>query len=79
MKINIDAPFVAITLKLELTRREALALKTVFGKVSGSPNGPRGMTDIIFNELEKIMPQSTLSMGSGQINMPKTWDAFLDA
>jgi len=45
------ADFDVVTLTAEMDREAALVLVAVLGNILGDPNGPRGVTDVLYSQL----------------------------
>lgn len=75
MKIHGQRLKEPIVLTLELSLKEAMALRAVFGNIAGLPNGPRGMMDNIDDHLEGMgVPACVAPDIDEAITMHTTWD-----
>ena len=63
-----------ITLTLEMSLEEAVALKAIVGSVLGSPMGPRAVANSIYDALRDL--PHTISIGKGEIEMPSDWKSI---
>lgn len=81
---EVDNP--TYTLNLELSKREMEVLAVIFGKISGVPEGPRGVIRDICRELDKVgMTCATsnriynlcASLKTSEISFPNSWEEFL--
>ena len=60
-------------LHLTMTQREAKAILTILNHVGGSPDGPRGATDVLYEALYTITTPGRLKH-SGNLIFPSKWE-----
>ena len=74
-KLTKNTPVeITYDLHLTMTKREAQAILTILNHVGGSPNGPRGVTDEIYETLYDIAQPGKLKQSSSLI----FWDDWED-